>query len=241
MVLSDTSATKSGLTQDVQFLCGYPDDYTTADITRNLNEAYKFSEAVVLSSMDQWQFRGEEATASLVANQREYVFPSNLLQIDRIEAKFDGTNPVIISRKDERSVFTPLSSESAIITAFSNNTDGCIYDTFDRSFKIYSGTIAAVTDGLKIWYTKLVTTLVSASDTPVLEEPFHRVLSLHASVMWAMKNDQVKLQVSLTKMLGERIPGTMLYTGLIGEMQTYYANRDVSSQTAFQPRTESYE
>ncbi len=237
MLFSSTGTV--GLLEDVKFMTGTPDDFTDILIKRYLNEGYKLAAQVIMETMDDWEFQGEEATADLVANQREYTFPTTLLRIERIEAKLDGTNWTTIEKLDKRAFNYPLASETDITRIFSNADP--FYDPFDRSIFLYSGTIASVTAGLKIWYVDSVTELSADADVPVIEPGFHRVLSLYAARIWAAKHDDRTLLGSITAELGSRDPITGQYSGLLGAMQQYYANREGTTSTKITGRTENYE
>lgn len=89
---------------------------------------------------------------SLVADQRDYAFPSDILsRIKRIEAKLDGTNWLKLDEIDLTSINAPVSTEANITYYFSNLDGGCFYDLLRKSIYLYSGTITSVTDGLRLW------------------------------------------------------------------------------------------
>lgn len=90
-------------------------------------------------------------TANLVANQREYPLPQDILnRIERVEAKLDGTNFIKLEVLDQ-SQYSEVSDETTIINSFSNGKGGAFYDIIRSSIYLYSGTITSVTNGLKIW------------------------------------------------------------------------------------------
>lgn len=238
MLFSSTSTI--GLQEQVKFRCGTPDDFTTALIKRYLNEGYKFAVMVVLNSMGDWNFQGQVGTANLVANQREYIFPSDLLRILRIEAKLDGTNFTVLNQIDPRIVPSVIGSETDITNRFSNSSGGAFFDASDRSFNIYSGTITSVTDGLKLWYEEDIAELSADSDVPVLEPAFHSVLSLYASKIWASKQEDTRLYNTLSAELGDRQLNGQ-YTGLLGEMQAYYAKRQATAAPKIKAHREHME
>lgn len=96
--------------------------------------------------------------ADLVANQREYPLPSDILsRIKRVEAKLDGTNWVPLMEIDITLINYPIVTETNITDVFNNlqvdagNPYGARFDILRKAVKIYSGTITEVTDGLQIW------------------------------------------------------------------------------------------
>src|SRR3990167_3738743 len=126
--------------------------------------------------------------SSLVANQREYSFPSTFLaRIRRVEAKLDGTNWLTLSKYDIRQHRKPV-NETNIIYYFSNAEGECFYDIQRNALYLYSGTITSVTDGLKLWcetYMTIPSDLTSVTDMSVdpsttthgIPRALHRVLA----------------------------------------------------------------
>ena len=128
--------------------------------------------------MDEWDFQGEIATTSLVANQQEYVFPTDLLKIKRIEVTYDGTNWYVVNPMDinERGYPTDTTTLTSDFTA-----SDPFYDLMDNSIMLYPIPTAAVTSGLKIWYEKNVTQLSSVTDEPNIPRPFQKGLCYGAA------------------------------------------------------------
>lgn len=91
-------------------------------------------------------------TTGLVADQRDYPFPTDILsRIKRIEAKLDGTNWIKLEEMDMTQHSLPISTEANITYAFSNEEGNAYYDLLRKSIYIYSGTITTVASGLKLW------------------------------------------------------------------------------------------
>ncbi len=85
------------------------------------------------------------------ATQRDYPFPADILsRIKRVEAKLDGTNWLKLSEMDITQHSKPT-DETNITYYFANLEGQCFYDLLRKSIFIYSGTISAVTGGLKLW------------------------------------------------------------------------------------------
>lgn len=108
---------------------------------------------------------------SLVANQREYPLPQDMLSsIKRIEAKLDGTNYIKLDELDIVSLHDTILTESLITQNFSNEKGGAFFDLSRKSIYIYSGTITSVTDGLRVWvntWPSAISDLSSATDMSV--------------------------------------------------------------------------
>lgn len=89
---------------------------------------------------------------SLVANQREYPLPQDMLaSIKRVEAMLDGTNYIPIYELDSPSLSHSVLTESEITLNFSNELGHAFFDLSRKSLYIYSGTITSVSNGLRVW------------------------------------------------------------------------------------------
>ena len=99
---------------------------------------------------------------------REYPQPQDILsRIKRVEAKLDGTNYIVLNEFDVTSYRKAISTEADIIANFSNLEGEAFFDILRKSIVIYSGTLTAVTDGLKILvntYPAAITDLALTSD-----------------------------------------------------------------------------
>ena len=103
---------------------------------------------------------------NLVADQREYPLPTNLLsRIKRVEAKLDGTNYIKLDEIDLTEWDHPLTSETDITYYFSNEQGKAKFDLIRHSVWIYSGSITSVTDGLRIWDNTYPPNIVSMAGT----------------------------------------------------------------------------
>lgn len=113
---------------------------------------------------------GVPQTTDLVANQREYPLPSDLLsRIKRVEAKLDGENFIIVDELDLPE-YRGTTDETTITNNFANLEGQAKYDLSRGTLFIYSGTITDVSNGLKIFadvYPVAPTDLTSTTDMSV--------------------------------------------------------------------------
>lgn len=93
---------------------------------------------------------GVPQTADLVANQREYPFPPNMLARVRYVEAYLGGEWIPLETFD-LGQYSRTTNEAAITETFSNTQNHAFYDVFRNSIFIYSGIIEAVDEGLKIW------------------------------------------------------------------------------------------
>ena len=105
-------------------------------------------------------------TQNLVANQREYPIPSDILaRISRVEIDFDGDGDYTKLNELDLKEIPTGTSETEITTNFSNLEGDCFYDLSRKSVIIYSGTIIAVTTGMKLWCDTYPTAVDDLTDT----------------------------------------------------------------------------
>jgi len=152
-----------------------------------------FAEEIIKVNEDYFEV---PATTDLVADQREYPFPEDILsQMKRVEAAFEVASPLVfikLTEIDLTSVKHGL-DEATIIENYSNDEGESRFDIGRKAIKILSGSIIDVTGGLKLWYQQYVshiTDLASAVDMSIdpsatasgFPRPFHELLGRHISI-----------------------------------------------------------
>jgi len=216
-------------------------EYSDVDKHANITRYAHLLTTEIKDSMDGWDFQYETATANLIANQREYIFPANLLTIKKVQLKLDGTNWVDAPFFDPTETGSPIASETDITKKFNN--DEPYVDVGDRSVFVYSGTIISVTAGIKIWYVEEnvgqdsssddIQTFSDDDDTPNVAEAFQRALVYGPAMDWFIKfeiSDQAKSMESklekvitrMKKFYGQRTQGQKYI------MQSAYGMEDYS-------------
>ncbi len=159
--------TLTNLYAKVRYLLGdiSSDSYSDTNLLRALNDYYHKAISIALEESGEWEVQGEVATASLVASQQEYTLPTDILTLKRVEANFpDGTNTwTNIPIKDMRNIGLPLSNQTT-------DSDSTYCRIYDNSLFLQNPVDDAVTDGLKVYYSKEVTDLSAAGNEPNLPE-----------------------------------------------------------------------
>lgn len=126
---------------------------------------------------------------SLVANQRDYTFPTDMLaSIKRVEAKLDGINYIPLHELDISNVGISISDEASIIQTFSNEKGRAFFDIIRKSLNIYSGTITSVADGLKVMvntYPAVIADLTSTTDMSIDPTSTTHGMPLELHEIWA--------------------------------------------------------
>lgn len=210
-------------------------EYTAANLNIAINSYYDdFTIKAILANKD-WEVNGEVATTSIVANQREYLLPTDLLTIKKIEvnlmigaAENQWTSPRII---DLRSI------PSVALTNYQDSND-----TIESAFKIriYDESIFfnwlpknSVTNGLKIYYSTEASAMTEGNkttDTPNLPQTLHIGLAYGAALDYSIETEQNRRISNFKKSLEEKLD----------ECETYYKQRLVTTRAGLKGRQETY-
>lgn len=179
MLLNNASLPRTALRGETRYLTNTnTTTYPNIDLDASVNQYLDLFVTEILDSMDEWDFQAEIATADTVASQQEYVFPSDILKIKRIEISYDGTNwykaePMDINERGEATDTTSITNDFSTAEPY--------FDLMDNSLMLYPIPTAAVVGGLKIWYEKLQTHLSADTDSPNFAKPFHKGLAYGAA------------------------------------------------------------
>lgn len=178
MILQNASSS-SGLRNWTRFITNTnTTTYTNADLDASLNMYNQLFVTEILDAMDGWDFQGETATADLVAGQQEYIFPSDILRIKRIEVSYNGT-------MWQRAEQFDINQRRAATDPTSITRDFSSYqpyaDMYDNSIFLYPVPDTNVAGGIKIWYEKQVPELSADLDEPVFTSTFHKGLCYGAA------------------------------------------------------------
>lgn len=234
MQFSDTTSL-TGLIQDCEFLTNIGSGKISGDTTLLkqftvfINSHYHKAVTMILASQDEWQFDDINktdypiATTNLVTDQQDYTLPASLkmLRIRRVEITYDGSNWYKVEPFDIEQ--TGLATDTTSIRNNFSSTQP-YYDIEYGAIKLYPIPSSNVTDGLKIWYIREPTEFTSASTTtePGFDEPFHRILSVGASLDWAIARNP-KLVPNLVS----------LYTDYEKRLKQYYGNKQQDRKYQF--------
>lgn len=211
--------------------------YSSTEIMRVFTNAAHEINVEVMRAMKDNDFQGEISTRDLVANQREYLNPSDLLKMKKVDLKLDGSNWKTATPFDASEVPDKLSAEADIISRFSN--DEPKVDIMDESFFIYSGTIASVTGGIKLWYDKDIvgqatggsdiTEFSASTDVPTLIFFAAQALVYWAIIDWYESHpNERKLRTFNVKLWGNpggRPPKDEQIGGLMRQIINHYADK----------------
>lgn len=163
-----------------------------------LANTFKDEIASLITERNQMYF-AVPADDDLVANQREYAFPDDMLNsIIKVEAKFSSSE----SYKQVKPIteYSGSETESEIVKYFTN--DEPKYLVRRRAVLLLSGTISAVTDGIRIWYLQYPSDWSDVTDdtTDMSTDPstttagfprqFHELLARRVSIEYKERNNK---------------------------------------------------
>ena len=198
-------------------------DYGNTDLDRNINRWYNTVLGWVLSSNGEWQVNGEVATSDLVADQREYILPTDILKLNKIFIKPTSSSDYLEATQRDKSA---IHVDDSLYLPYPPE-----FDLFDNSMFVYlDQDITAVTDGIKITYQTNLTELAETSDAPNLAEPFKRLLSLGAALDYCLANEVKGKAKNFKVMIDETKQ----------ELIDFYANRSTVKPIVIEPSKENY-
>lgn len=253
LVFSDTT-NKAGLIQDCELLLGFND----ADISGNttllkrftvlLNLARRKIEMKLLQAANPaWKWDDPNYTTdfprgaqSLIANQHDYGLPTatgtysaanagTTLNVDKI---------AILDTAGYEQVLTPTDlSEAELNTFYYTAGTPQVYKLENNSVKVWPAPATGyvtLTNGLIVYVKRIGKDFASTGDdtqTPGFAVPFHRLVSLQASMDYAGPR----------KGLAEKVPYILSqYRELLDLLENHYANRTEGPTRLIRRRSRSY-
>jgi len=134
--------------------------YSDTNLNRALNDYLHKGITTALLSSGEWEVNGEVSTTNIVVDQQEYLLPLDLISLKRVEINYnDDTNGwVVLQPLDMRNKPTALSNETV-------SDDSPRVRIFDDSLFLEDLPDTAVTNGLKVYYSKEAAELSSATMT----------------------------------------------------------------------------
>lgn len=187
--------------------------YSDADLNASLNMYQSLFANEILDSMDGWDFQGEIATTDMIADQQEYIFPSDILKIKRIEVTYDGTNWYRAEQFDINQRRKALDTKS-IQRDFDQSTP--YVDMMDNSLMLFPIPSADSIGGIKIWYEKELDDLSEDSDEPKFCKAYHKGLCYGAAKDYFEKYLEVGGNATKAGQMGTNLQD------YISRMKAYY-------------------
>lgn len=201
--------------------------YTDTDLDRNINLWYKTGISWAIQANGDWQVLGEKATTDIVAGQRKYPLPTDILKLNEVYIKY-GTESEYHKAKQR----DPHNLKQFDPDTYPYQPYPPEFDLQNNNIIIYTPetSIAAVTGGLKVHYQAELTALSNTSDEPDLIEPFEKIIINGAAYEYCVahrmnKSEQFKRDIN----------------ELRRDLEEFYAKRSEVKSTRLVPKTEAYE
>jgi len=227
------STNKSGLIEDVDFLCGTDStSYPLADKTRNLNQEYHNTTRLIWENTDTWQYDDSNKTDLPIAintlgqNQQDYSLPSTARKINRVEVLDVNGNYVKLKQIDYKDIGVAMTEYMDIAGM------PVVYDLVANSLFLYPAPSSAqctLTSGLKVYFDRDITEFTTASTTasPGFATQFHRIISLQAAIDFIDDKDKI------TRLMVEK-------STLIDGLKKFYGSRNVERRTEIRPANKKH-
>ena len=210
MVFNDTSASKTGLIQECEFLLFGDQGYgkisgtTTllATFTRLINHGLNSAASLIMQADNRWQFDDTNqtdfpiGTTTLTASQADYALAVTHVRIERVEVKDEEGNWHLLQPIDQSDVYdTSLTDflKTAGLPRF--------YDKTANSLVLYPKPDYTQSASLKVYFQRPPSYFTTASTTavPGFNSLYHRLVALYAARDYAVarglkqKNDLAQL------------------------------------------------
>ena len=186
--------TKDGIYQDIDFLCGTTSaSYPILDKRRNIYNAYNDVSRLIWEVAYGWQYddRASDlpiASTTLTHGTQRYTLPTNAQRIEAIEIKDKSSNWLKLKPIDHSDL------DIALTDYLETNGLPVYYDLVGRNVNLYpppSSAYCTLSSGMKMYVSRDVSAFASAATTePGFARPFHRILSLQASIDFVEDNSK---------------------------------------------------
>lgn len=222
-----------GLTR---FLAGTLDrvgTFTDAQILALLNIEMDILQAEILQALNyDWKESTLDGTGSgavnLVADDKTYAFPTDMIQIDRIEINYTGNTDGFVPAR-----IIPLQAykSQALTNISTTSREGAGSEANPivhiRNKVIHTDPMpkTSVTSGIRIWGQTLMADLTAGGSAPVFEAAFHEILAYGAAQRWCAAKDK---QGKGDRLLTERALK-------LQNMIAFYSTRDATEQPIIRP------
>ena len=202
--------------------------YGATDLNRNINRWYNEVVAEILKANGDWQINGEIATTNIVAGQREYILPTDILKLNEVYIK-TAVSSEYEKAKQIDAFNKPQELDQATYGYYPEIPE---FDINDNSLFIYTNetTIGNSTAGLKIHYQVDITELSGSTDAPNIAEPFKRLISLGAAFDYCVANSMDSKANSLKVLIDEKKKDVL----------EFYANRSTVKGLRIVPKQTNY-
>ena len=220
--------TLTNIRSKIRYLLGdiSTNNYSDINVDRAINDYYNNAISIALKESGSWEVQGEVATADLVADQQEYVCPTDLLNLKRIEVNFEDAAEdlwKVMKIKDMSNMHGALSNKTT-------SMDSSFVRLYDNSIFFENPVETDITAGIKIYYSVEATALSDGAHTTNLPEHLNSYL-IHGACL------DYSIRISNTD-------GVNLYRTLLQEDEAriilHYTSKLPAVKTRLSVKSESY-
>jgi len=164
-------------------------NFTDAQVDGLVNRALHTFQIWIGEVYGGWKYSGSSTDTNLAAGTNNYVFPTDYLQINRIEINYSGNENDwhTVKMLDLRTIPNALRNlEDTVDRVASGIAD--VYILNNRFF-LKRAPENNVTNGIRVYSTDIQTELSGTTDEPVFDEHFHKGLCMMAALDFSIAND----------------------------------------------------
>lgn len=205
--------------------------FSDTNIKALLNIEQKSLQAAILAALNfDWKENTVDGSGSgslnLTAGTASIAFPTDMIQVDRIEVSYTGTvNSYRKATIVPMQAFTSAVSNNSNHAPIEGTTERPLVYIRNKNFYLDPIPYQSVTDGFKVWGETLLTDLSGQTDEPVFESAFHEILAYGAAEVWAASKDKDSKANRLFTKKQQKI----------AEMIAFYSNHSAEKQPRINP------
>lgn len=204
--------------------------FTDAQVDGLLNRALHQMQLWILQAYKGYEWTATTANTNLVAGTNNYAFPTDFVQIVKIEVNYSGNTDdyheaKIVDLRDINQSLVNLEDTGDRVSA----GVATVY-VFNNRLYLLKTPGTAVTNGIRVYYTQIQTELSGTTDEPGFPEHFHKMLSLMAAIDYGLPLNLVYVPTLKQELLLAK-----------QDMEKYYGDRIANERTRIVPLKQGYE
>jgi len=160
------------------------DNYSDTNLDRAINDYLHQATVLAITSSGSWEVNGEVATHDIVAAQREYPFPADLIKLIKIETNTTGNTDSWETAYEYNERKTTLTNETDSSDA--TDTQNSVY-LYDNSIWFTYPPATSKDDAIKVWYSKEATELTDGAHESSLPEHLHLYMVYGACMDYCLR------------------------------------------------------
>ena len=188
----NSNADSQDIISDITFLLAGVDttNYALKDRTRNVNERYRMIWHMIFEAYGGWKFQDDNLATdpygdqTLTSGTGTYALPSGTLTVNMVEIKNSGGTYEIL-RPITWKEFKKIGGDAA----YTSNATPVYYLLYEDTIKLLpTPNFTVASTGLRVYFDRGISAFASTdtTTTPGFATPFHRMVSVGASLDYAI-------------------------------------------------------